>query len=371
MKRTVLAFKIGGFSLINAQLGAALNRQLPECEFQWLDVVDDICRKNPTAYAAATAEALLRYGGKMWEWKLPPSAFIPRTNVFIRFFQKWIKQNVTNANAFTFQTQSLFNAASEAVPHFVYTDHSYLANLRYPEPKPLFPSSELWLETERQIYRHAKINFVSSEFAARSLREDYQIPLKQVSCVHSGMNLDFPPALPERGDDQRILFVGVQWERKGGPELVEAFLKIAEEFPAAELHLVGGDFPATHSRIKVHGRISRDEVPAHLRSADIFCLPSRLDPSAGALAEAAAYGLPVIGTRVGGNAERVIDGETGFLVDSRRPDQMAGALRKLLVDPALRRRMGEAGRKLVAENFTWDAVAMKIATQIRASLNPS
>ena len=367
MSREVLAFKIGGFSLINDQLGAALSRQLPEYTFRWHDVID-LCRSHPATYAAATAEAVGRYARKMLEWKLPPSAFLPRTNAFIQFFHRWVRREIPKSVAFTFQTQSLFDANSGQVPHFVYTDHTYLANRRYPSPKPLLPSSQNWLEMERALYRNATANFLSSEFATRSVIEDYEVHAERALSVSLGMNLDFPAEIPVRGDGQRILFVGVQWERKGGPDLVDAFVQILDEFPKAELHIVGCALACPHPRIKLHGRVPREAVAEHLREADVFCLPSRLDPSAAALAEASAYGLPVIGTRVGGNAERVIDGQTGLLVEPERPDQLASALRQLLKNSDLRKTMGAAGRQFAAENFTWEAVAAKIANRIRDEL---
>lgn len=367
MSREVLAFKIGGFSLINDQLSAALARELPEYTFQWRDVID-ICRSHPATYAAATVEAVGRYATKMLEWKLPPSAFLPRTNTFVAFFRRWVREKTPASIAFTFQTQSLFDANGGRVPHFVYTDHTYLANRRYPAPKPLLPSSPAWLEMERALYQNAAANFLSSEFAARSVIEDYAVPAERTLNVSLGMNLDFPSEVPQRKNGQRILFVGVQWERKGGPDLVEAFTQIAADFPLAELHLVGCALSFNHPRIKVHGRIPREAVVGHLLAADVFCLPSRLDPSAAALAEASAYGLPVIGTRVGGNAERVIHGQTGLLVDPERPDQLAAALRQLLGDAEERKRLGAAGRKFASENFTWEAVAQKIAARIRQQL---
>ncbi len=108
---------------------------------------------------------------------------------------------------------------------------------------------------------------------------------------------------------------------------------------------------------------------AHLAQADIFLMPSRSEPSAVAVVEAAAYGLPVVSTSVGANAERVLEGESGFLVPPRTPDALAGALRKLLSDAALRQRFGEKGRDLVKEHFLWETVAEKIARRIRAELS--
>jgi glycosyltransferase involved in cell wall biosynthesis len=65
-----------------------------------------------------------------------------------------------------------------------------------------------------------------------------------------------------------------------------------------------------------------------------------------------AHARPVVATPVGGTPELVVDGETGLLVPPRDPEALAAALRRLLEDPELARRLGEAGRARVAERFT-------------------
>jgi len=65
-------------------------------------------------------------------------------------------------------------------------------------------------------------------------------------------------------------------------------------------------------------------------------------------------GLPVVATKVGGVPELVEDGVTGFLVPPRDPGALAGALQKLIADPELRRRMGQAGREKALKEFTLD-----------------
>ena len=79
------------------------------------------------------------------------------------------------------------------------------------------------------------------------------------------------------------------------------------------------------------------------------------------LAEASACGIPVVAGRSGGIPEAVRDGETGMLVDAERPDAVAEALRGLLADEALRRRLGAGGRRAVVEHYNWDRVAADLA----------
>ncbi len=364
-----LCFKTGSFSLVNDHLEAALPAALPEYDLCWIEVLQ-ILRRRPALHLLAVTEAVSRYGSLMVKMKCPPRPFVPRTSGFIKALRSWMKRDELFPRvAFTFQTQSVFRASRPGLPHFVYTDHTYLANLRYPQPKPLMPSSDLWKAEEKALYQDASVNFTSSEFAALSLVEDYGLPRDRVSCVFSGFNMPFPATLdPARRQGLRIVFVGVDWERKGGPELVEAFQRIAPDFPDAELHLVGCRPSVSAPRIHIHGRVAPEEVVKHLESASIFCMPSRVEPAAAALVEASAYGLPVVSTYAGGNAERVLHGKTGLLVEAGNSHQLADALRRLLADASLREEMGRQGRAFALQHFTWPAVCEKLAQRLRTSL---
>lgn len=364
-------FRTGGFSGINAPLLAALKKQFPEREVVEVDVVRDIVQASPKLHARAVYEAFLHYGFRILRTRIPPRDFFPRLPCVLKAITEWVEDRVDPMDtAFTFQTQSLFDTRRPGVPHFLYTDHTYLANRRYAgNQKQALPVPPEWREMERNLYRQAAGTFTSSDFAARSVVEDYEIQPSRVLGVHSGINTPLPATIDfSRRTGHRILFVAVEWERKGGPELYEAFSNLGSAFPNAELHIVGCKPPISHPRVFLHGRIPIAQVADHYAAADVFCLPSRVDPSASVLAEAAAFALPVVATLVGGNAERVIDGETGFLVPPNNSVPLTVTLRRLLADAELRSRLGRAGRALVEEKFTWDAVAQKMAVVIRSRL---
>lgn len=369
--KKALCFKQGSFSFVNESIARALPLALPGYEYRWLDIIDDIARRRPATYLAGLIEATLRYPQPIFRHRFSPQAFLPRTVVFLRMFEHWVSTNPEFSDvAFSFQTQSVFRAIRQGIPHFGYTDHTHLANARYGTARKLQTMTPKWLAMERSLYADSRVTFTTGEFAARSIIEDYNIPSSRVECVHSGINIAFPETLPPKANPHpRIVFVGVEWERKGGPEMIEAFRQITDDFPHTELHIVGCDPGLSMDRVVGHGRIPREQVGAHLAQADIFLMPSRSEPSAVAVVEAAAYGLPVVTTSVGANAERVLEGESGFLVPPRTPAAIAGALRKLLSDASLRQRFGERGRALVKEHFLWETVAGKIARRIRSELS--
>jgi glycosyltransferase involved in cell wall biosynthesis len=90
--------------------------------------------------------------------------------------------------------------------------------------------------------------------------------------------------------------------------------------------------------------------------SDVFCLPSRSEGFSNALLEAMACALPCVATRVGGNAEAIEDGVSGFLVAPQDPDLIADRLLRLLRQPEAGRHMGQAARQRVEEKFTVEAM---------------
>ena len=99
----------------------------------------------------------------------------------------------------------------------------------------------------------------------------------------------------------------------------------------------------------------RDDASALLAAADIGILCSHQEGFSNAILEGMAAGLPMLVTDVGGNAEAVVDGETGLVVPAHDPAHLGAALASLAGDPARRRAMGAAGRRRVSEHFSLDA----------------
>ncbi len=96
----------------------------------------------------------------------------------------------------------------------------------------------------------------------------------------------------------------------------------------------------------------RDDVPRVLSAFDVFALTSRREGMSNAILEAMACGLPVLATRTGGNAELIVDGETGLLIESGRVESLVRALRMLTSRADLREAMGTAGRRRIESLFT-------------------
>ncbi|HEX3510923.1 MAG TPA: glycosyltransferase family 4 protein [Solirubrobacteraceae bacterium] len=129
--------------------------------------------------------------------------------------------------------------------------------------------------------------------------------------------------------------------------------------------------------VRFLGAVGDAERDAWLLRADVFAMPSRL-PGGGlagegfgiVFLEAAARGLPVVAGNVGGAVDSVADGETGLLVDPADPGAVAQAVSSLLLDPALARRLGEAGARRAAA-FAWPLVAARVEELLLGLLEPA
>jgi glycosyltransferase involved in cell wall biosynthesis len=274
--------------------------------------------------------------------------------------------------AFTFQTESLFDASVAAVPHVVYTFHGILASLDYPgfDRRDVFPAS--WIDLETSIYRNAALVLTRSEHFAHVLVERYGIPEEKVVCVYTGGNVPPPaqPALDEsRYARKEILFVGLRWEVKGGPHLVAAFRRVLDVHPDAKLTIVGCSPELEVPNCRVLGRVPFSDLPGYYERASIFCGPAIREAASCMYIEALSYGLPVVATDFGALPEFVREGVTGYRVRCGDVAALADRLIALLDDPALARRLGAGGSALTQERYNWESTGARIRQNIERTLD--
>ena len=370
MPKKIAFIKVRSFSFINPHLIEQVQRTFPEHEVDVLDLKDWLIQ-NKLVFLMAFLQVYKEYWREILQGKKKANECLFTTRYSFKKIQTLIADRIKPAEyAFTFQTQTLFDASAKGLPHFVYTDHTVLANLHYPGVDPqraLF--SAAWMQLEPTIYAKATKVFTASNFARDSAIADYHCPPEQVVCVYTGINVAIDP--PERKDytGQRILFVGVEWERKGGPEMVAAFKQALAVCPNAQLTIVGCAPAIDVANCTVVGRIPKEQVARYYREATIFCMPSRIEPAGIAFTEAAMYKLPVISALSGGIPDRVIHGETGYLVPVGDVDSLARYLIELLTAPERCQLFGEAGYRLAKDHFTWERVGDAIHDHVAPYLN--
>jgi glycosyltransferase involved in cell wall biosynthesis len=206
------------------------------------------------------------------------------------------------------------------------------------------------------------------------------VPANRAATVYSPIVLPAPvehstlrDELGLADDDIVVGCVAVMRATKGHKDLIDAMVPLMASRPKLHLVFVGGgspvfeqtqDYVATLGlQDRIHLMGMRRDVPNLLAGFDIFALATQQEASGTVYVEAQASGLPVIGTNVGGVSEMFRDGETGILVPPKNPQALTDALQRLIDDPDLRRRMGEAGRKMVWEDGVFSPARLAESTE--------
>ncbi|MCB9079759.1 MAG: glycosyltransferase family 4 protein [Anaerolineaceae bacterium] len=177
------------------------------------------------------------------------------------------------------------------------------------------------------------------------------------------------PPLPSKPKQKiNLLFVGRLDPRKGFAVLFEAFCRLQTHYPHLKLQVIG---PVALGTMRMYrhmaqargitglefiGYIAPDRLPDFYHQADIFCAPSLGCESFGiVLLEAMAAGLPIVASDITGYRSLLTSGQEGLLVPPGQPDSLTSALRRLIDQPDLRRRLGQSGQAKAA-HFAWDHV---------------
>lgn len=214
-----------------------------------------------------------------------------------------------------------------------------------------------------------------SDFIANRVRE-LGCPEERICVLRVGVPI---PPLPERTirKETRFIAVGRLVPVKGPLFMLEAFRLVHRKLPDARLCLIG-DGPLMEDvrsflsetglagAVRLLGQASHARVYQEMAQSDVFVQHSVRTPDGQeegfplTFAEAAAHGLPTIGTRSGGTPEAVLDGVSGFLVPERDTEAMAEKMLTLARDTELRASMGAAGRRHAIDNFDLDKQNAKI-----------
>ncbi|OGF33763.1 hypothetical protein A2316_03365 [Candidatus Falkowbacteria bacterium RIFOXYB2_FULL_38_15] len=165
-------------------------------------------------------------------------------------------------------------------------------------------------------------------------------------------------------------------ERKGHNKVIEALPIVLEKIPEAR-YVIVGDGPERkrleekvrdlnlENKVIFAGRVGNSELPAFYQLSDIFVTVSRqiggdVEGFGTVYLEANQYGKPVVAGRSGGASEAVIEGFNGLLVDPGSPEDIAGAMIKLLTDNELALKLGKQGKERVEREFLWETDAKKL-----------
>ena len=238
----------------------------------------------------------------------------------------------------------------------------------YPE------ATRLWQSTNRRGHdickaalKKAAHTTYPSHWAANHALEHYEGRPEKITVIPYGCNLDHPPSREEAlnrevdGRTCKLLFIGKDWERKGGPLVLETLRVLRERGFDASLSVVGAKPPETDQPITRIGFLNK-QVPADLelyrslwREATFLFMPSMAETFGAIYAEAAANGVPSVALDVGGVGDAVSDGVSGILFQKGvDPETCADRITSLIQNSDDYHRLVEGARNRYEEVLNWE-----------------
>lgn len=230
------------------------------------------------------------------------------------------------------------------------------------------------LNYQKILFESCSGIFPRSKYAADSVIADYKVPKDKITIAGAGYNHNEIPMPHRTYKSKNILFVGVQFERKGGPMILEAFRLARKEMPDITLTIIGCNPDINEPGVEVVGRIYKDSengigrILDYYSKASIFCIMSSFEPFGIVVIEAQNSYVPCIVPKKFAFTEMVQDGVTGVHLAEETPESLATVMLDLLGDPVRIRAMGQAAHEFVQREWTWDKAAERIEKRITHDL---
>lgn len=247
----------------------------------------------------------------------------------------------------------------------------------YPEFSNLLPRSIRWGNLiEKAAIQKSRIALFSSQWAAESACTDYGADPAKIRIIPFGANLDTVPpkngvALRKKSAKVSLLFLAVNWQRKGGDIALATLGALLDRGIAAELIVCGCQPPAgvSHPCLTVIPFLDKDNPQERnalndlFQTTDFLLLPTRYDCTPIVICEANAFGVPVLATDTGGVSSLINEGENGLLLPfSAKGAHYADAIAKVIHDEECWSALRHTSRAAFDERLNWDAWARSVGT---------
>jgi glycosyltransferase involved in cell wall biosynthesis len=261
---------------------------------------------------------------------------------------------------------------------------------RKDSPKNLNPNEKMMLRFnfllrtyEKKLMDRSDALIAVSKYTIEELTELYGIKGDKIHVIYNGVDVQKFKPQPNRaelrrefeleGEQKIVLFVGRLYHRKGLEILLKSIPLVIREFKEVKFAISGTGFKKKEESLRklakkltiedyvsFLGYVPDEKLPDLYAASDIFVLPAIYENFPFAILEAQATGLPVISTKVGGIPEFLVDNKNGFLIDAGDSTQLTQRLLILLQDPKLADEMGDRGRKLIEEKFSWHKITSQV-----------
>ena len=211
---------------------------------------------------------------------------------------------------------------------------------------------------ERRLYQEATKIIAWSQWVKESLLKDYSVEEDRIDVIPPFVPIPSNATKRENNGRPRLLFVGRDFGRKGGDDLLRCFKKHFQK--NCELHIVTQSNIPKDKNMFVYHDISESKLESLYRSADVFIFPTKKDCSPQVVLEAMSFRLPIVSTRVGALPEMVIHGRNGFLYSPENVNELPNLVEHLVDDGSLRQEMGVESRRMVERKFNLPTNARSI-----------
>ena len=215
---------------------------------------------------------------------------------------------------------------------------------------------------QQEYYKKCKGIFTMGEWCKRDIINRCGICPEKVHAVGGGINLDVNLIKPTNRTNNKILFVGKDFKRKGGYIVYEAFKLLKKEIHDLELYVAGPNMNPIESPINGYyymGLCDYKELSTLFNKCDVFCMPSYFEAYGLVFIEALCYGLPCIGRNAYEMPFFIKEGENGYLLNNDDPKELSLLIKKLINNKQIKQNV-LAKRDEYIKEYSWDNVAKKI-----------
>lgn len=297
---------------------------------------------------------------------------------YAKYFSKQLEKDLKKR-----PVDVLFVSASSQVIAYLETDIPiiYMTDATFQQLQGYYPyfsnlaayNIRQGIELDKRAFQKAAHCMLASEWNKDSAVNDYAIDVNKISVIPCGANLDTIPAISDlnlnASGQCRLLFLGVEWDRKGGDIALETFRILKQKGMNPQLQIIGCVPPPDSYRDDLSGETGITVIPFLDKNnpedfqqlqkiffqTDFLLLPTRAECAGVVFSESSAYGIPSITTNTGGVSTYVMDGVNGYALPFEAgAEAYAQKIGQLVSDQPAMQNLKLSGRKYYEEKLNWD-----------------
>lgn len=307
---------------------------------------------------------------------------IPLIGVWFGGFYDWYSQRLANKTVGKDKTIPVFEICTDMElrnPYFTYQDMTYIAGQYVKELKvehsfiwgaagnDVYGQTEINRRIRRQekMYKNASGIFWMGEWLHDYMTAQYPALSSKMYYIGGGTNLDPSKINDSQKSGNKFLFVGRDYERKGGDLVLSAFNILKKKYmPSAEFHIAGPEnMDFNDDGVYYYGDAEREKVSDLMNKCDVFCMPSRFEAYGLVFVEALIYGLPCVARRFFEMNHFITENVDGMLITDDDAEEFARLMYLTITNKEMIAYVKQHREKYI-ESYTWDAVAQRANKEI-------